>query len=187
VVRNEGDLSWTAAEDFKFGQKEYLEGEVLFGAKRYLIDDTQDEIPIYGGIFRGRPIVFEFDLIAPPTEGDYLTHWGMLQENVAWFGEELVVPITVVLESVLLGDVNLDGDVNGLDVDLFVACLLAGGNQAEADMNEDGWVNGLDVAPFVEAIISGASTTGAATVPEPSTLVAFILGLIGITWIRRWH
>jgi len=98
VVRNEGDESWTAAEDFKFGQKEYLEGEVLFGPARYLIDDTQDEIPIYGGIFRGRPIIFEFDLIAPSTEGDYLTHWGMLQENVVWFGEDLVVPITVVPE-----------------------------------------------------------------------------------------
>jgi len=63
VVRNERDLSWTGAEDYKFGQKEYLAGEVLFGPGRYLIDDTQNEIPVYGGIFRGQPMVFEFDLV----------------------------------------------------------------------------------------------------------------------------
>ncbi len=109
VVRNEGDLSWTAAGDFKFNQKEYLEGEVLFGSSRYLIDDTQDEIPIYGDIFRGRPIMFEFDLIAPLSEGDYLTHWGMLQEHVAWFGEELVLPITVIPEPATLALLLIGG------------------------------------------------------------------------------
>ncbi|MFH1551057.1 MAG: NBR1-Ig-like domain-containing protein [Planctomycetota bacterium] len=98
VVRNEGDLSWTGAEDFMFGQKDYLGGEVLFGTARYLIDDMDNEIPLYGGIFRGRPIIFEFELEAPSSAGEYLTHWGMLQEDFAWFGEELVVSITVVPE-----------------------------------------------------------------------------------------
>jgi hypothetical protein len=65
-----------------------------------------------------------------------------------------------------LGDVNLDGDVNGLDVDPFVGVLLNGPYQVEADMNEDGDVNGLDVDPFVAAVVGG----GVAAVPEPATL-----------------
>ena len=36
-----------------------------------------------------------------------------------------------------LGDVNLDGDVNGLDVDPFVEVLLNGPYRPEADMNDD--------------------------------------------------
>jgi hypothetical protein len=71
----------------------------------------------------------------------------------------------------VLGDVNLDGDVNGLDVDPFVALVTSGTFQAEGDMNEDGVVNGLDVDPFVEKVVGG----GTQSVPEPSALV-----LVGI-------
>ncbi len=72
------------------------------------------------------------------------------------------------------GDVNLDGVVNGLDVDPFVDVLLNGPFQDEADMNADGEVNGLDVDPFVEAVVGG----GVQAVPEPSTLALFGLGLM---------
>lgn len=57
--------------------------------------------------------------------------------------------------SVLLGDVNLDGAVNLLDVSPFVSVVANGTYQAEADINQDGEVNLLDVEPFV-AILSGA-------------------------------
>jgi len=42
-----------------------------------------------------------------------------------------------------------------LDVDPFVDVLLNGPFQAAADMNEDGEVNGLDVDPFVAAVVGG--------------------------------
>lgn len=29
------------------------------------IDDAQDEIPFYGGLFRGRPRPFTFEIVAP--------------------------------------------------------------------------------------------------------------------------
>jgi hypothetical protein len=61
--------------------------------------------------------------------------------------------------SALLGDVNLDGVVNGLDVDPFVDVLLSGPFQAEADMNLDGVVNGLDVDPFVAAVVGSGQTS----------------------------
>jgi hypothetical protein len=83
---------------------------------------------------------------------------------------------------VLLGDVNLDEVVNGLDVDPFVDVLLNGPFQLEADINEDGEVNGLDVDPFVAAVVGG----GVAAVPEPSTLVlALGLALLGAGMFRR--
>ena len=81
----------------------------------------------------------------------------------------------------LLGDVNLDGDVNGLDVDPFVAVLLNGPYQEEADINQDGHVDGVDVDPFVHTVLG---LGGAAAVPEPSTVVLAALGLLGLLAIK---
>ena len=78
--------------------------------------------------------------------------------------------------AVILGDVNGDGVVNGLDVQPFIDVLLPGDYQAEADMNEDLAVNGLDVDPFVAAVVGG----GSQTVPEPSTFILAALGLLGL-------
>lgn len=96
VVRNTGNAQWSNAEEFKFGQQEDAD-PVVFGENRYLIDDSKDDIPELGGIFRGRTITFNLEIIAPETEGIYLTHWGMLQEYVTWFGEILEKSITVSL------------------------------------------------------------------------------------------
>jgi hypothetical protein len=80
-----------------------------------------------------------------------------------------------------LGDVNLDGDVNGLDVDPFVEVLLSGPYQPEADMNEDQVVNGLDVDPFVTAVVGGAQS-----IPEPSTLLLALVALGVVGGWRKW-
>ena len=53
---------------------------------------------------------------------------------------------------VLLGDVNLDGAVNLLDVDPFVDRVGTSTFQPEADINQDGQVNLLDVDPFIEVL-----------------------------------
>jgi hypothetical protein len=89
------------------------------------------------------------------------------------------------LEALLLGDVNHDGAVNGLDVDPFVNVVLAGGFDLAADVNKDGAVNGLDVAPFVAAVLSGG---GVQQIPEPLTFelaASGLLGLLGWSWCRR--
>ena len=59
---------------------------------------------------------------------------------------------TVASSSVLLGDVNLDGNVDLLDVAPFVMLVSAGQFQPEADVNQDNVVDLLDVAPFVDLL-----------------------------------
>ena len=54
--------------------------------------------------------------------------------------------------SVLLGDVNLDGIVNFLDISPFIMRLTTGVVQAEADINQDGIINFLDIAPFIQVL-----------------------------------
>lgn len=98
VVRNDGDSSWATAQNFRLGQQEFLTDETLFGAGRFTFDDAQNEVPKYGGIFRGRPATFHVRLVAPTTPGNFVTHWSMVQENVAWFGDVLTVPIKVAAD-----------------------------------------------------------------------------------------
>jgi hypothetical protein len=85
--------------------------------------------------------------------------------------------------TVLLGDVNLDGEVNGLDVEPFVGLVTGGEFQVEADMNEDGTVNGLDVDPFVVAVVGGGG--GASVVPEPATWLLLLTGFVACGLVRR--
>ena len=52
----------------------------------------------------------------------------------------------------LLGDVNMDGFVNLLDVQPFIDLLANGEYQAEADTNQDGSLDLLDVQPFIDLL-----------------------------------
>ena len=54
----------------------------------------------------------------------------------------------------MLGDVNLNGEVNFLDIAPLITALSAGNFQAEADVNENGTVDFFDIAPFI-AILAG--------------------------------
>jgi len=56
----------------------------------------------------------------------------------------------------VIGDVNLDGDVDFLDISPFISVLAGGPFQVEADIDENGVVNFLDISPFI-AILSGLS------------------------------
>ncbi len=94
IVRNAGSALWTGATNYKLGQAD-ADATTLVAGKRVVINDTQDEIPLYGGIFRGRAKAFTFTLQTPATPGNYTNHFQMLQEGVAWFGDTLTNVITV--------------------------------------------------------------------------------------------
>ena len=73
--------------------------------------------------------------------------------NIVEAGVDSVIIELVDCETeTLLGDVNLDGVVNLLDVAPFVALLSDGIFQAEGDINGDGLVNLLDVTLFVDLL-----------------------------------
>ncbi len=67
----------------------------------------------------------------------------------------LTIDFTPSNQTALLGDVNMDGAVNFLDISPFIALLSTGEFKTEADVNEDSFVNFLDISPFI-AILSGA-------------------------------
>jgi hypothetical protein len=185
IIRNEGDLAWTEAEMFRFGQQEFLEGEVVFGPGRYLLDDSQNEIPKYGGIFRGRPVVFDVRLVAPETPGPYLTHWAMLQENVTWFGDVLNWTINVHLQ----GDYNRDGVVDAADYIVFRDTLGQTGAGFLADGDGSQRIDMADYelwrAHFGNTAGSGVGVSVNAAIPEPSTLILLTVRILAVCFRRR--
>ncbi|MEX0885904.1 MAG: hypothetical protein WD009_05645 [Phycisphaeraceae bacterium] len=84
-------------------------------------------------------------------------------------------PADVMLTYLLLGDMNLDGVVDAIDVAPFVLALTDPlayeatygiGPGFVGDINRDGDFDAIDVSPFVELLVSGA-----ASVPEPTSLL----------------
>jgi len=63
--------------------------------------------------------------------------------------------IQAVSPQALLGDCDLNGEVNFLDIAPFIASLSSGDFLAQADCDESGEVNFLDIAPFI-AVLSGS-------------------------------
>ena len=58
-------------------------------------------------------------------------------------------------ETAVIGDANLDGVVDLLDIQPFVDVLISGGFLLQADTNQDGVVDLLDIAGLVDLLIGG--------------------------------
>lgn len=69
--------------------------------------------------------------------------------------QAITISTVAVPAPCLLGDVNLSGSVDFLDIVPFIGILSNGGFLCQADTNEDGAVNFLDIVPFI-AILSGS-------------------------------
>ena len=61
----------------------------------------------------------------------------------------------ITVAETLIGDVDLSGGVDFLDISPFIAILSSGAFQAEADCDGSGAVDFLDISPFI-AILSGS-------------------------------
>ena len=172
------DFGAVAPVEYVAVQYKELGGDVNFDVNGLGLQDVLDFPSLVW-----YPTDFAVNVIAAPVPGGYegLIEVGQIGPNsiqdVLVGGQEL--GIDNILKT-LFGDANLDGKVNGLDVNPFVKMFVNGQYMLVVDMNRDGQLNGLDVRGFVQAIISGAQP-----VPEPSTIVLAAIGLITVSLRRR--
>jgi hypothetical protein len=80
--------------------------------------------------------------------------------------------------SLLSGDVNNDGIVNGLDINLVATNWLHNEPGVAGDANGDGIVNGLDINAIATNWLKTAGGGAGAAVPEPSTLGLALVGSV---------
>ena len=65
---------------------------------------------------------------------------------------EILIDLDIVGDA-QMGDINMDGNINVLDVVLLVELVLYGEYSGLADLNADGIVNVLDVIQLVNIIL----------------------------------
>jgi hypothetical protein len=87
-------VAWSGADGFRFGQVVDATGD-KFIQDLVPVDDAANEVAIYGGVFRGRPVTFRLEMTAPLKNGNMETQWSMRRSTGEWFGEKLTVPIKV--------------------------------------------------------------------------------------------
>jgi hypothetical protein len=85
VVRNEGNGRWSGAAGYALH---------LADNRIVPIDDQANEIPLYGGIFRGRPVTFDVRLPVGNARGTFKTEIFMMRDGVP-FGEKAPVTIEI--------------------------------------------------------------------------------------------
>jgi SAM-dependent methyltransferase len=95
VVRNQGNASWRAADGIAFCLQS--PSEVSFGRCTFPLDDGENEVEDYAGVFRGRPVHFQCAIKAPETPGLYELSWSMKQHE-RLFGQPYRTNLKVGLE-----------------------------------------------------------------------------------------
>ena len=124
-------------------------GELIVSCPNGFVPEAGDEFMIaeVDGAVTG-----EFQSL---SEGAVVANMGGVELSITYLGGDgNDVVLYVNCEEALIGDVNLDGAVNLLDVQPFIDLVGSGTFQAEADTNQDGLVNLLDVDPFI-ALLAG--------------------------------
>ena len=92
VVRNTGQSTWTREGGFKLGMVD--DSDPFYGP------DTRVWLEEGIAIPPGGAHSFDFVLTAPEEEGDYVTDWQMVHENVRWFGEAVGRKVMVICDVV---------------------------------------------------------------------------------------
>ena len=91
LVRNEGNTKWSGAAGFTLAQDPQ---DSFSWSNAVRIDDIANEVTTYGGVFRGRPVLFEFTITAPSEPGTYQLNYRMTRQGVA-FGDSEALTVEV--------------------------------------------------------------------------------------------
>ena len=131
-----------------------------------------DQLVVDGSVTNGGSLVIELLPEYQPQDGDAITLVQSddvigefssidVQGTPAGFDAEVeidngdvILTLTEAAEF-LLGDANLDGVVDFLDISPFIALLSGNGFLDQADINRDGVVDFLDIGPFI-GLLSGS-------------------------------
>ncbi len=133
-------------------------------------DSTQDQLIVSGNAELDGQLQIElvegyvpdagdvFELISADTcIGDFssidLSSDGLCVEDFELIYEADRVLLRFNSAGARLGDVNLDGAINFLDIQPFIEVLTSTGFQVEADTNKDGAVNFLDIQSFITLLV----------------------------------
>jgi hypothetical protein len=92
VMRNAGDRAWTAASNDAL---QVTQGTSFAVDTSDPIDDARDDIPYYGGLFRGRPRAFTFEVTAPCVAGSYPLSFRMARSGSVFYGATVTHSLTV--------------------------------------------------------------------------------------------
>jgi hypothetical protein len=80
-------------------------------------------------------------------------------------------------------DFDSDGDIDGADLLVWQRGATAAGGKSQGDANGDGVVNAVDLGVWRTQL--GSSPTAQSALPEPSSLVIAVLGLIASHNFKR--
>jgi hypothetical protein len=124
--------------------------------------------------------------IALSTAGKYYARITGAAENVQLYQLQLAA---TALSTVLLGDYNLDGQVDSADFTIWRNTLGQTGTSLAADGNNDGVVNAADYqlwkAHFGSTSAGSGGATGAGSVPEPPGLALIFIAAALLQLVRK--
>jgi hypothetical protein len=92
VMRNAGDRAWTAGGGDSL---RVTQGTSFAVDLADPIEDSRDEIPYYGGLFRGRPRAFTFEVTAPCAPGSYPLSFRMAKAGSTYYGATVTHTLAV--------------------------------------------------------------------------------------------
>ena len=98
------------------------------------------------------------NLLAVDENGNALTTDQRGEDRIQFGTVDIGAVELEAADPFLLGDANLDGEVNFLDISPFISLLSGNVFLNEADINRDGTVNFLDISPFITLLANGSST-----------------------------
>ena len=116
---------------------------------------------------------------------------GLIDDFRVWgvaLSDQQILALSQSLPAVL-GDLDGDGDVDVVDLDLFGASLLSGGSDLTGDLDGDGDVDVVDLDLFGSELLKNGGSRSASMsriIPEPSTALVAAVGLLMLSG-RQHH